>query len=309
VNLGIGLPLALVSAVVVSWAYVREQSAVAALCTISLSDPLTAVRALVRTSAWLVGFAAEIGSWLVYFIALRLAPLALVQSVAASGVAVLALLQAHGRPSRLAPARRAATGTAVLALGLLGISLIGSHPSDRMPSAVMAAVWLGASLAAALSVRLPRLRLSRTATSGLSAGLLFAIGDLATKLLAAGGVWLVAIVPLIAGDALGSLALQNGFQRGDALVTAGIASLATNAVPIAAGIALFRQPLPEGPLLGIQLLAYTLVVISAAMLVRSPAPSHPPVPTPSKHCGTFGSKRPRRQPQRAAVVQEGGARR
>jgi hypothetical protein len=69
VNVWIGLPLALVSTVVVSQAYVREQSAVATMSTIA---------------------------------ALRLAPLALVQSAAASGDAVLALLQAHGRPSRLA---------------------------------------------------------------------------------------------------------------------------------------------------------------------------------------------------------------
>jgi hypothetical protein len=132
--------LALASAVIVSWAYVREQSAVAALCTISLSRPFSAVRALVRTRAWLIGLAAEIGSWLVYFTALRLAPLALVQSVAASGVAVLALLQAPGRPRRLTPGKRAATGTSVLALGLLGMSLIGSHPSDRMPSGALASV-------------------------------------------------------------------------------------------------------------------------------------------------------------------------
>jgi hypothetical protein len=130
-----------------------------------------------------------------------------------------------------------------------------------------------------------------------------------TKLLAAGGIWLVAIVPLIVGYALGSLTLQNGFQGSDPLVTAGIASLVTNAVPIAAGIALFRQPLPQGPLLGIQLLAYALVIVSGALLVRGPAPSHLPVPAQPKIRGTFGSKRPRRQPQCAVVVQEGGARR
>jgi hypothetical protein len=84
VNVWIGLPLAVVSALIVSWAYVREQSAVAALCTISLTHPHRAVRALMRTRAWLFGFAAEVGSWLVNFTALRLAPLALVQSVAAA---------------------------------------------------------------------------------------------------------------------------------------------------------------------------------------------------------------------------------
>jgi hypothetical protein len=301
--------LALASAVIVSWAYVREQSAVAALCTISLRRPFSAVRALVRTRAWLIGLAAEIGSWLVYFTALRLAPLALVQSVAASGVAVLALLQAHGRPSRMTPGRRAATGTAVLGLGLLGISLIGFRPRDHMPSAVMAAVWLGASLAAALFVTLPRLPYSRAASAGFCAGLLFAVGDLATKLLGAGGIWLVAIVPLIVGYAVGSLVLQSGFQRGDALVTAGIASLVTNGVPIAAGIALFHQPLPHGWRLGVQVLAYALVVVGAALLARVPALSHLPVPAQSNLDGTFGSKRSRRHSHPPAVLQEGGARR
>lgn len=280
-NVWIGLPLALVSAVIVSWAYVREQSAVAALCTISPEHPLRAVRALASTRAWLVGFAAEAGSWLVYFTALRLAPLALVQSVAASGVAVLALLQSHGRPGRLAPGRQAATGLSVLGLCLLGISLIGSHPEDRTPSAVTATLWLGALPAAALALSLPRLPLARAATSGLRAGLLFAMGDLATKLLATGGIWLVAIVPLLlAGYALGSLSLQDGFQRGDVLVTAGIASLATNAIPIAAGLALFRQPLPRGLLLAVQLLAYALLVAGAALLVRVPAASRLVAPEP-----------------------------
>jgi hypothetical protein len=65
----------------------------------------------------------------------------------------------------------------------------------------------------------------------------------------------------------------------------------------------------QGPLLGIQLLAYALVIVSGALLVRGPAPSHLPVPAQPKIRGTFGSKRPRRQPQYAVVVQEGGARR
>jgi hypothetical protein len=38
------------------------------------------------------------------------------------------------------------------------------------------------------------------------------VGDLGTKLLAAGRTWLVAIVSPIVGYALGSLTLQNRFQ-------------------------------------------------------------------------------------------------
>jgi hypothetical protein len=69
------------------------------------------------------------------------------------------------------------------------------------------------------------------------------------------------------------------------------------------------QPLPHGARLDIQLLAYGLVVVSAALLVRVPAPSHIPVPAQSKPGGTFDSKRSRRQPHPPAVLHEGGARR
>ena len=39
-----------------------------------------------------------------------------------------------------------------------------------------------------------------------------------------------------------------GFQRGDALVTAGLATLLTNMIPIVAGMTIFHEPLPDGAL-------------------------------------------------------------
>lgn len=53
-------------------------------------------------------------------------------------------------------------------------------------------------------------------------------------------------------------------------MTASIASLVSNAVPIAAVIVLFHERLPHGPLLGVQLLAYGLGLLSAALLPRVP---------------------------------------
>jgi hypothetical protein len=41
-----------------------------------------------------------------------------------------------------------------------------------------------------------------------------------------------------------------GFRRGGALVTAGLATLLTNAIPIAAGMTIFHEPLPGGPVQG-----------------------------------------------------------
>jgi hypothetical protein len=219
---------------------------------------------------------------------------------------MLALLQAHGRPGRLPQSKRAAAGASVAGLGLLGISLIGSHPSDHMPSGALASAWLGALLLAALALTLAR-PFARGATPGLAAGLLFAAGDLSTKLVTAGGAWLLAVVPLIVGYALGSLTLQDGFQDGDALVTAGIASLANNTVPIAARIALFHQPLPQGPRLVVELVAFALVVAGGALLARGPAPAHVAVPARPARRGTLGSKQRCGRPRQAAAVQKGEA--
>jgi hypothetical protein len=73
-----------------------------------------------------------------------------------------------------------------------------------------------------------------------------------------------------------------GFQRGRALTTAGIATLATNAIPIAAAMTLFAEPLPAGPLGVVRVLSFAAVVAGAAALAperaaRNPARSETPI--------------------------------
>ena len=52
------------------------------------------------------------------------------------------------------------------------------------------------------------------------------------------------LVCLIVFYGAGTAVLQAGFQRGGALTTAGLSTLLTNALPIAAGMVLFHEPLP-----------------------------------------------------------------
>ena len=97
-QISIGLVLSLVSAIAVNWAYTREHDAVAAMPDFSLRQPLHFVSQLIADRRWLVGFATETAGWLLYVASLRLAPIALVQAVSASGIAVLAFVGAHGKP-------------------------------------------------------------------------------------------------------------------------------------------------------------------------------------------------------------------
>ena len=93
------------------------------------------------------------------------------------------------------------------------------------------------------------------------------------KLVSFGGIWFVALVPLVAGYGVGTSVLQGAFQRGSALTAAGLATLVTNAVPIAAGFVLFDEALPHGAGGLLEILAFGSIVASAALLGRSARPS------------------------------------
>jgi hypothetical protein len=62
--------------------------------------------------------------------------------------------------------------------------------------------------------------------------------------------------------------LQWAYQRGDALTAAGMATMATNAVPIAAGFVLFGETLPHGTRAVLQVAAFACLVLSAVALGR-----------------------------------------
>jgi hypothetical protein len=84
-------------------------------------------------------------------------------------------------------------------------------------------------------------------------------------------VWLLVIPAVLACQGVAFVALQLSFQRGGALATAGVASLLTNALPIAAGVAIFHEALPGGILGVARAVAFALVVVGAALLARQEA--------------------------------------
>jgi hypothetical protein len=108
---------------------------------------------------------------------------------------------------------------------------------------------------------------------GVAGGLLFSIGDLSTKLATQGGAHLAFVVTLIIGYTLGTSFLQLGYQRGGALTVAGLATLSTNALPIAAGTIVLHERVPSGALGAVRVLAYIAVTAGAILLAaRDPGP-------------------------------------
>jgi hypothetical protein len=265
------LSLTLVSACLINWGYLTEHAAASRLPPLSPRQPIRSLRLLLGSRRWLAGFGAETAGFGLYVAAVALAPLALVQAVAAGGIGVLAFLVARTTGSRLEGRDRIGVGVAIAGLALLGVSLAGGSEHGAAAGWIPIAMWLGASVGAAvLAVTSGATVLRGGAAFGVAAGILFAAGDVSTKVMVEGGSH-AAIAPGVIGFyGAGTIVLQMGFQRGRALTTAGIATLGTNAIPIAAAMTLFEEPLPEGISGGVRIAAFAAVVAGAVAL----APRH-----------------------------------
>jgi drug/metabolite transporter (DMT)-like permease len=269
-----GLVLALASAILINLAYLREHEAAAHLPVLTMRRPLQSARLLLGDRSWLRGFAMESGGFLLYVAALILAPLSLVQSISAGGIGVLAF--ASARFARRPLARREVVGVLLSVLGLvaLSISLVGGNAKEGNGEIVPIVLWLGiTAVIAVVLVVAGSVRYGKAVTYGVAGGLFFSIGDISTKVATQGGVRAVFVVLMLVGYGLGTALLQIGYQAGAALTVAGLATLVTNALPIAAGTVILDEPLPQGALGVARALAFGAVVAGAVLFARPPAPA------------------------------------
>jgi len=269
VTLAIALLLAFGSTLLVNLAYLREHTAASALPPLSLSTPLRFLRLLLGDRRWVAAFAMECGGFALYVAALALAPLALVQSVGAGGIGLLAFGSARLRGRALSPRELGGVVISMLGLLLLALSLTGGGGRSAPGSLLAIAVWLaGTAVFAVVALMAGRGPLGGGAACGVAGGLLFSVGDIATKVATQGGARIAFAAVLVAGYVLGTSLIQIGYQRGAALSVAGIATLLTNALPIAAGSVLLHEDLPTGPEGVLRVLAFAAVVAGAIVLAR-----------------------------------------
>jgi hypothetical protein len=269
VSTAIAFLLALVSTTLINIAYLREHDAAAELPALSLRRPIQSARILLSDRSWLLGFAMESGGFLLYAAALALASLALVQSVAAGGIGVLAYVAARVAHRRLTRAELSGVLLSVLGLVALGVSLVGGSGEGGAGEVTVILLWLAVSAGIALLLILFGRKLGFVAVAyGLAGGLFFSVGDISTKIATQGGARAAFVVTLIVGYTLGTALLQIGYQAGGALTVAGLATLLTNAVPIAAGTIILDEPVPNGVLGVVRVLAFAGVTVGAVLLAR-----------------------------------------
>jgi hypothetical protein len=270
----IALVLALASTTLTNIAYLREHDAAAALPVLSMRRPFQSLRLLLSDRSWLLGFAMESSGFLLYAAALALASLALVQTIGAGGIGVLAYLSARLGGRQLG--RRELGGVVLSFVGLvaLAVSLAGGSGKGGNGSTTAILLWIGASAAVALLVvMLARRLVGFAVAAAVAGGLFFAIGDISTKVATQGGIRLLFVLSLVAGYTAGTLLLQLGYQTGGALTVAGLATLLTNALPIAAGTVVLDEPVPPGAFGAVRILAFAAVTAGAFLLARPDDPA------------------------------------
>ena len=271
------LLITLVSACLLNVGYLLQHSVASQAPPLSLRHPVASVGSLLGSRRWLLGLVTEGAGWLLYVGALALAPLSLVQATAAGGIGILAIMVSRVTRVLLSGRERAGVMLSMVGLALLGVSLLGSHGEGSPSGYVWISVWLVAStIAAAVLIGLSQMFGGGPAW-GLAAGILLAAGDVSTKMAVSGGAANIAFLAcLIVLYSAGTAVLQAGFQRGGALTIAGLATLLTNALPIAAGMLVFHEPFPSGWVGAVRIIAFAAVIGGAYMLSsRTKAAQHP----------------------------------
>ena len=86
-SLVLGLILALVTAAAFNWSWVAQHTITSRLPALSIRHPVRSLGLLFGHRRWLIAFLVGIAGWALYIVALRLAPLSLVQAVSAGGLA------------------------------------------------------------------------------------------------------------------------------------------------------------------------------------------------------------------------------
>ena len=206
-QVGLGVAVALCSAVLYDTGFILEKQALGTLPVLS-TQPILLLRTVVRSRRWLVGFASMLGGLALQLIALTLAPVTVVQPVLAAGVLALVLAGRVLLGERLGRRERAAVALVVAAVLAIAVSadpgarLARAAPAGRFVAMVVlvvilaaAAGWVAVRSNATGEDRLDHDQDGLGHGAGarrdafglaLAAGLLYGIGALAEKAVATG---------------------------------------------------------------------------------------------------------------------------
>jgi drug/metabolite transporter (DMT)-like permease len=285
-HLAAGISIAVLSAIFYNTGIVIEKLAARSLPEVHLRRGFHMVVTLFRAPLWTLGFVLLLFGLGSQVIALSLAPISVVQTVSACGIAYLLLLSHLVLQDDLGRTEWLGIGAVALSLVLLGLS-VRLHADVAASGGNIEELCLAALPAAAIAIgcfiAANRVSLSTTGGQHLSAplfgvasGLLYGIAALGVKMVStvverdgvAGSVPRAFTSPglyiVMVASGFGFLVFQTALQRCRASIIAPVSNVVASAYFIAVGTAIFHERLPTGISLVLRVAAFAS--ICAALL-------------------------------------------
>ncbi len=267
----LGLLLALVTSLMSVVGFFLKHAGAVAAPAVEWRRPWASTVALFKVPVYTLGCVVATTSWGFHVGALALAPISVVQSVIAGGLVFVTVLA--GRVFHQPVTRREWIGVALTAAGLAFLAATLDGTADSAHADYDELALLGAVAAATAAGGLLAYRARTGPPLAVAAGLMWAGSDVTIKALSGktddlGVAVLVhpfALVILLL-SLVGLLISARSLQLGPVVSVIALTSATANALTIAAGPVLFKEPLPDqtGALL-VRLAAFALVVAAASL--------------------------------------------
>ena len=267
----LGLLLALITSLMSVVGFFLKHAGAVAAPAVEWRRPWSSTVALFKVPVYTLGCVVATTSWGFHVGALALAPISVVQSVIAGGLVFVTVLA--GRVFNQPVTRREWIGVALTASGLAFLAATLGDTADSAHADYDEVTLLLAVGAATVAGGLLAYRSRTGPPLAVAAGLMWAGSDVTIKALSGKtdelGIGVLshpfALVILLL-SLIGLLISARSLQLGPVVSVIALTSATANALTIAAGPLLFREPLPDntGALL-VRLAAFALVVVAASL--------------------------------------------
>jgi diguanylate cyclase (GGDEF)-like protein len=287
-----GILLEALSVTMYSTGMVLEKLATRRLPSIHARRGLQMVATLTRDPLWLLGFALLVLGLGTQVLALTLAPISIVQAVAACGIALFLVLSHFVLGERLTKFEYVGIVAILSSLFLLGLSVDSSDDVVTGSTSLWTIFGVGipaVMVGAFLFLFTDRLNLSKARSPhlkaplfGLSSGLLYGVAALGVKevstIVKQNGLFdgtprvleSPAFYLFLASTVLGFLVFQTALQRTTASVFVPVNNVTSSCYFIIAGTVLFHERLPKtGAALVLRLGAFAMILLGLLILAVS----------------------------------------
>lgn len=268
---------AIAGALTLNWAIYLQKKAVTDLPDIEFKFSWDTIKAFITNKPWLFAQAINVTGFVLYSIALALAPVSIVEPIIASGIVLLAYLAIKHLGEKPRRIDYMAMGMSVFGVILLAVSLVEGLPKDKLNHGweipLFAGVIVGLAIIIPLVMRGSKAKLS--VGLGISVGLFFGIAAVFQRLtmmylvnLSTHWQWfLVFLVCCILTYIPAFILLQAALQKGMAIIVAPIYNGLMELVPIVVGMMALNESFPASPILKVvRILAFVLILTGTVIL-------------------------------------------